>query len=273
MPEGPECRRQAVYLNGSTRNRTLKTVRFVGGRYTRAKPAGWDKFLKKKPIEVLGVRSHGKFIYWMLEGDCYLFTTLGMSGNFGTYDSNRTRVFYMFEKGKTIFYNDQRNFGTIKYVEGKEELEKKLMSLGPDPLSTNISEDTLKYQITKGKRKDKTIAEVLMDQKAIAGIGNYLKAEILWLSGISPHRTPGSLSDNEIHKLNFCIRNVMAESFWAKQGSSLLTYRNIRQDDGLQYPEGTLAVYRRSADPLGREIVGESTKDGRTTWWVPEAQK
>ena len=51
------------------------------------------------------------------------------------------------------------------------------------------------------KKPNKTIAEFLMDQSMCAGIGNYLKAEILYDAAISPHRIVKSLDSEEFNKL------------------------------------------------------------------------
>ena len=56
-------------------------------------------------------------------------------------------------------------------------------------------------KIIKNKRvSEKTLPEVLMNQKKISGVGNYLKSEILYASKISPYRLIKDLTDSEIKK-------------------------------------------------------------------------
>ena len=61
----------------------------------------------------------------------------------------------------------------------------------------NIDFTVFQEQFTKKKNLNKVIGIVLMDQKTISGIGNYLRADILWLSKISPFRKVNKLSDQE----------------------------------------------------------------------------
>jgi len=143
--------------------------------------------------------------------------------------------------------------------------------LGPDPLQDELHLSDFKTRLLA---KDRTMAETLMDQSVFSGIGNYLKAEILWCARISPHRKTSELSDTEIEALHRIIPSVMMESYGAGQGSSLTTFRRLREDFEFVYPEERmLAVYRQLTDPLGNEIKSEDTKDKRKTWWVPKVQK
>lgn len=48
-----------------------------------------------------------------------------------------------------------------------------------------------------------------MDQKTISGIGNYLRADCLWLAKISPHRLVKSMDDNEIKELYHSIQKLI----------------------------------------------------------------
>jgi DNA-formamidopyrimidine glycosylase len=253
---------------------TLQEANIISGRYLKSNPFKDMEF----PYYVQSILCHGKFIYWNLVNPTtakksFLFSTLGMSGSYNpNSDAKNIRVTFILGN-QSLHYCDPRNFGTFKYVPNQKDLEKKLKSLGPDPLQTPIDKNQFKEIITRGKRGGKTMAELLMDQSVIAGIGNYLKAEVLWLSKISPHRTANSLSDEERDMLYSMIRTVMMESYRYGQGCSLLTYRTLINDSYFHYPVGTLACYRRELDPEGNQILSEETKDKRTTWWSPVRQK
>ena len=116
MPEGPECTRTARQVNRYAQGLTMVNLNVVSGRYTKQVPAGFEKFMDKLPLKVLEVKVHGKFIYWVLENHISIWTTLGMTGNFKLRPSKHTRLAFYFNDGSSIYYNDQRNFGTIKFV-------------------------------------------------------------------------------------------------------------------------------------------------------------
>jgi len=273
MPEGPEVRRQTTKLQIDCTGAAIIDMTILSGRYIRqdqADTSGLSFFQRKCPHHILSVDCKGKFIYFELEDGTCLFSTLGMSGNWTNKPDKYSRIKFRLHTDDLLYYNDQRNFGTFKWTNA-EALTKKLASLGPDPLQDTIYISEFKDRLLA---KDRTMAETLMDQSVFSGIGNYLKAEILWCARISPHRKTSELTDEEIKALYRIIPSIMIESYGVGQGSSLTTYRRIHEDLELLYPgERTLAVYRQLSDPLGNPIQSEETKDRRKTWWVPKVQK
>jgi formamidopyrimidine-DNA glycosylase len=120
------------------------------------------------------------------------------------------------------------------------------------------------------KYPNRTLPEVLMNQSLIGGIGNYIKAEVLYIAGISPHRLVDSLSDNEFSALNKATRDVVRSSY-ARRGATISTYKDIDGDVGnfAFY----FRVYGRATCENGFSVVRETTKDKRMTHWVPQIQK
>jgi len=214
MPEGPEVKEISDSLNTFWKDQTLQSVTPISGRYHNTDHL--LSFQSALPLQIKEINCKGKFIYWTFENETYLFHTLGMSGWWTNNDNKFLHARIKFNSdSKTLFYHDQRNFGTMKYVVGKEELEKKLNSLGPDVFSDEfLSPAEFKRILTKGKRGEKTLAQLLMDQKVFSGIGNYLKAEILWMCKLSPHRTPNSLKEDEMFNLMWFTRSIAQESFF-----------------------------------------------------------
>jgi len=267
IPEGPEVRRYALDLSKRLSGRSLASVSIKSGRYLKKPPSGFEEFSLLLPLSILGVGVHGKFMYILLEGQQSIWSTLGMSGQWSNKKSQHTRIELVLNDG-SVFYNDIRNFGTLKFVKGKESLIEKLSSLGPDLLSEKCSDKTFIERIrTKNK---KTIVQVLMDQSVVSGVGNYIKADSLWLSRISPHRKVSEITDEELSFLNKNIRDVMIKSF-ESGGATIRSYKNFDGENG-EYGSKFI-VYNKKVDLDGNEVVNEQTKDGRTTWWSPERQK
>ncbi len=267
MPEGPEVKRMGEALASRICGRNLLKFHILSGRYSKKCPENLGQFGNKLPTKIVGPGVHGKFIYIILENGWTIWNTLGMTGAWSTEKNKHTRIEIQLDDGK-IFYNDQRNFGTIKLVKEKSKLVEKLSSLGPDMLSQNVPDHIFVNRLRK--KKSKTIVEALMDQKIIAGVGNYIKAESLYLAKISPHRTVDSLSDSELLFLKNKIQDVMKESF-RSGGATIRTYKNF---DGTSGGYGSrFIVYNQKSDPMGNVVVKEATKDKRTTHWVPDIQK
>jgi len=265
MPEGAEVRKYGQSLAEKVSGTTLTSINIVSGRYTKKLPDGFETFCNRLPAPVVGVGVHGKFLYWILANDTYIHSTLGMTGHWTDQTPDHLRLEFVTSRG-SVFYSDQQNFGTLKFTTGKKTLIDKLEALGPDMLS-DVTDDQFADAIRK--KKDWTITKAIMDQSIIAGVGNYVKAESLWLSKISPHRLVSSLTDHEISVLNHSIQTVLRESL-QNGGATLRTYRGFDGSVG-QY-SSMFAVYNQSQDPDGNDVVKEKTSDGRTTHWVPTVQ-
>ena len=269
MPEGPEVRKTVDWLQ-KFKGKTLKSVGIISGRYGKKQEIpGWDRF--DFPVLLKDIDCKGKFIYFTLAdslSDYYIFNTLGMSGMWSNVHSKHARVVFFFEDAEPLYYIDIRNFGTLKVVGTLKELNKKLKSLGPDMLQDGFEPDQF-YQLIH-KRGHKTIAEVLMNQKIISGIGNYLKAECLYASKISPNRFCCHISEKESSDLFYACRRIIRHSY-ENGGATISTYRQPDGKKGLY--SRRFAVYNQNTCPAGYTVVKETTADKRTTHWVPEIQK
>ncbi len=218
-------------------------------------------------MKIAGAGCHGKFIFIILENEWAIWNTLGMSGTWSGTRNKHSRVKICLG-GESIFFNDIRNFGTLKIVRGKDLLINKLNSLGPDMLNDDVKNDDFLRRIRACNKK--TIAQAVMDQSVISGVGNYLKAESLYISKISPHRACKSLSDQEIILLNESIKKTIRASY-DTGGATISTYSGFEGEIG-EYSQRFL-VYNQKTDPHGNTVIKEKTKDGRTTHWVPEVQE
>lgn len=273
MPEGPECLVIAESLNAKLKGKQILAVRIKSGRYTRKAPVGWDTLNSALPLLVNSVKVKGKFIYFDVESHCartFIFNTLGMTGGWTEHPTPATRVELDYTDG-TLYYNDQRNFGTFKFGMTADDLNRKLeKDLGIDLMTSHTEEHIDQAcELFKFKRNlTKTLPEVLMNQKNFPGVGNYIKAEVLYRARLSPHRTADGLSDQEARSLVLTIADVLQSSYRSKR-VSLVDYRDM-QECGQEFRK---VVYKQTKDPLGNLIKAEETKDNRTTYWVPAVQR
>ena len=265
MPEGPEVKVVTDGLRSKLIGRTIVSAQILSGRYAKKMPDGWENI--EFPITVSEVGCKGKFIYISFGSNLHIFNTLGMTGGWSESGRKHSRVRFDLDDGREIYFNDTRNFGTIKFVSQKNALIEKLDSLGPDMLAEDISVEIFEKRI---KRSSKTIAETLMDQSVISGVGNYLKSECLYFSKISPHRISKDLTDTEIRLLNSVIKSVIRKSY-ETGGATIYSFSGFDGKKG-DYSR-RFAVYNQEKDPDGRTVKRETTKDGRTTFWIPEIQK
>ena len=156
----------------------------------------------------------------------------------------------------------------MQYCREPQLLASKLESLGPDLLAQNVENKKFISQLRK--KNSSNITKVLMDQSVVAGVGNYIKSEALWLARISPHRKVEELSDSDLSVLNKAVQTVMKESF-VSGGATVKSYKDFFGETG-DY-SSRFMVYNQKVDLDGNEVKKEKTPDGRTTHWVPNVQR
>jgi formamidopyrimidine-DNA glycosylase len=272
MPEGVELRISAELVRPLVVNKPIVSAfQSNTGRYGNKSIDGHGDFLdalKQKVCYVENVNVKGKFMYWTFNNGQYMFSTFGMTGQWAPKPGKHPCFAFYFEDGSEIHFNDPRHFGTIKFTNNKNDLIEKLNDLGWDPF-TMLDSPTENFIINKLAKSNKTIAHVLMDQSIFAGVGNYIRAEALYLAKLAPKRLCSSLTKDEILSLCRCIIEVM-ETSYKYQGATLHTYKDSYGNEG-KY-SSLFKVYGRKTDDLGNKIVKETSTEGRTIHWCPAVQ-
>jgi endonuclease-8 len=68
-----------------------------------------------------------------------------------------------------------------------------LSKLGPDLLDPELTENRLAERLASERFRRRSVAALYLDQSFVAGLGNYLRSEILFCAGVAPERRPGDL--------------------------------------------------------------------------------
>lgn len=279
MPEGPEVKRTVQRLQKFLQGTYLQDIIILDDKWRQNQVRDeydlLQSHLSKRSLRIDKVECKGKFIYFQME-EWDILHTLGMSGSWrfpGKGDKNHVRLILKTDKGQ-ISYVDNRKFGTFKIFGNKpEQLSNKIASLGPDLLNEEVSNLLFASRIrgnhTRKGFGHKEITQVLMDQKVISGIGNYIKAEALYMAEINPRAKVKDLTDNELRELGDACIWVIKASYDAK-GATIRNYKLPNGDVG-DYKFKFL-VYSKKKDPLGNKVIREETADRRHTYWVPDVQ-
>ncbi len=144
--------------------------------------------------------------------------------------NNYIRVVFSFENGNQMAFSDLRKFGKMELWK-KDELQENLKKLGPEPFSKSF---TLSFFKEKIKKRKKMIKPLIMDQSFLSGVGNIYASEALWLSEIHPEEKANQLTEKEIEKLYFAIKEVLKEGI-KQNGDSMVDFR---------LPDGTKGNYQ-----------------------------
>ena len=214
---------------------------------------------------VESVQCKGKFIYFTMyneHGYFYMLHSLRLTGRWQNYKDTNCRCCVTVNNDIHLWFRNPRCLATIEFTEKENNLQNILDNLGPDVLTDDFS--LPKWKDIVSSNKNRNITAVLMDQTVLSGIGNYIKAEALNYSKISPLRKAGSLSVQEIGKLYEGIR-LIPRIVYNKKGlelSDFVEYGNQTND----YKED-LKIYGKN------QARKTKTPDGRTTYWDPNIQK
>ena len=273
IPEGPELRHSRDILRELLLSKSLKKLEIIGGRYTKKPVEGMKEFMIDNETNTYVVDSidvKGKFMWWTI-GPWKMWCTYGMSGQWTSDPPDKNTaiiILYDDSEQKSIGFHDPRRFGTLKFIRDEKMHRKKLESLGPDVLGDDpLSPEIFAKRILS--KPNKKICEALMDQSVVAGIGNYLRAEILFSCGINPWRNVTEISSLEYVKLCEESKRISHKSY-ASQGASIKTYRDVNGSKGTS--QFSFKIYARSRCPKGHEICNERDGGGRMVHWCPQCQ-
>lgn len=138
-----------------------------------------------------------------------------------------------------------------------------LARLGPDLLSSEFDEADALARLTVASSVE--IADALLDQSIVAGIGNVYKSEVLFLERVNPFMLVDSLSSETLAQLLRTARRQLRRNVGASER---------RTTHGLQ--RNALWVYERAgqpcarcATPIRRAVQGPHA---RSTYWCPACQ-
>jgi endonuclease VIII len=161
-----------------------------------------------------------------------------------------------------------------------EALHPPLAGLGPDATADGFDRDEALRRLGDPARTGRTIAEALLDQRALAGVGNVYKSEILFIERVDPFASVGSLDGavlgglvDRAHALLHANRGSVARTTTGPEGGGKPTALDPSAGPARG---GRLWVYGRAGRPCRR--CGErirSRRHGdlpRTTYWCPRCQ-
>ena len=210
---------------------------------------------------VRSVEAVGKFLEIVVERGLALRTHLHMTGVWHLYEQGErwrrprhlARAVLETESHVAVCF-------AAPTVEVGPAADDRLAHLGPDLCHTDVDLDAVLERVASSDPSTE-IAEVLLDQRLAAGIGNVYKNEVLWACEVSPFRPLADVDE----PMRLRLYETAAEQLQANLG------RWKRQT----HPKG-LAVYNRAGQGcyrcFGRIRTIEHGDIGRRTWWCANCQ-
>ncbi len=238
-----------------------------------------DSFCRRlagRTIEEIDRR--GKYLLLRLDGGLTWIVHLRMTGGLihlpagrhGALDGGRNdrflRARFRLDDGSELCYVDLRKLGMMWLVGDESEVVGKL---GPEPLGEAFGPQELRRALAK---RSAPVKAVLMDQRAIAGIGNIYADEVLFEARIRPRKAARRLSRVAVERLHWAVRKVLVEAL-GDRGSSFRDYVDAEGEQGMH--QLRVKVFRRSGEPC--YVCGTPIKrikiGGRSTHYCPKCQR
>jgi len=156
-----------------------------------------------------------------------------------------------------------------------EAIHPSLGRLGPDLLEPAFDADEARRRLRAPERAAMEIGPVLLDQRTLAGIGNVVKSETLFIERVDPFARVADLDDATLDRLVATARRILLESAARRRGPERVT--TLDPATGRALAPGPLWVYRRAGRPCRRcGTMIRSAAQGpdlpRTTYWCPACQ-
>lgn len=266
MPEGDTIHRAARTLQTALAGRAVKRFETVFPALARVDA---DQPLAGRTIE--RVYASGKNLMIEFSGGLHLRTHMRMHGSWHLYrpgerwQKPRDHMRIVVETDEWVavgFSVPVAEFHDARSLERQEDLRR----IGPDLLAEDFDSAEAKRRIRE--RAGGEIAEVLLNQRVVAGIGNEYKSEVLFVSGVHPFKHVEELSDTQLDTILRYARKLMRANVERRLMG--------RRTTGSMDPAKRLFVYARAGEPCRRcGTAIESARQGphaRGTWWCPRCQ-
>ncbi len=278
MSEGPEVKRTAARLHEALAGETIKSVEAHHKAILAVLAQAPEALIGRKIIRVYTL---GKHILFELDNGSHLHNHLLMFGSWRVYGLRakiepdpRTMEIFTTSKHRAVL----RGGSVMELLPaGTLETHPRLKKLGPDLLGDTFDEKQSLRNLKS--HSDTEIGVALLDQEIMAGLGNYLKSEVLFVTHTDPRKKIDELSDQELRKVIRAARQLTLFSF---QNSSFTIPEEIQariQETGMSpFNVGRKHyVFRRTNKPCwncGTPIrqYRQGPGKGRITFYCPNCQ-
>src|SRR5262249_17383703 len=261
--------------------RTLDRI-FAGqivSRFESVFPA-LTRVAEDRPIigrTIASVFARGKHLLFEFSDDLFLRTHMRMSGSWHVYPAGAPWQRPARDMRIIVGTNDAVAVAfrvpVAELVDGRGlARHRDLRALGPDLLGGRFDADDALRRVRA--RGNEAVADALLNQRVVAGIGNVFKSEILFLAGVQPFTPAGSLSEDEIAHILHVARDALAANVLDRSQtlSAGIGRRTTRSLD----PGARLWVYGRAGKRCRRcgsvVRVKKTGIDARLTYWCPACQ-
>ena len=271
MPEGPEIRRAADKVEAVLKDKTVERIQFGLQPLKR-----FSKALTG--TKVLQLETRGKALLTHFDSGHTIYSHNQLYGVWRVV--KRDKLPKTNRQLRLALHTDQHS--ALLYsasdisVWNTEKIEEHpfLQRIGPDILNPNLTWREVAERLQSKAFAGRALNSVYLDQAYLAGLGNYLRSEILFIAGIHPAKKARELSKGEIGKLARITLDISQRSY-ASQGVTIpdQQYKALKKK-GVSYGKARFYVFSRANQPcrVCKTKIKRSTANSRRIYTCATCQ-
>ena len=278
MPEGDTIFRAAQALNKALAGKVV-----TGFETALAKLASVNDDAPLVGRTVESVEARGKWCLMFFSGDLILLTHMLMSGSWHIYRTGERwqaprsamRLVITCDDVQAVGFNiPVTEFRTARSLERSSQVPR----LGVDVLGGSYTVEAGVQRLSDYTRShpEAEIANVLLNQRVIAGLGNVYKSEVAFAAGVHPFRQMRTLTKRELELVADAAGRFMKANVRDGKGDGIVTYTGNRRTTRSMARGDRLWVYSRQGQECRRcGAIVEMRRQGigaRSTYWCPSCQ-
>jgi endonuclease VIII len=273
VPEGDTIFRAAAAMHRALAGKIVTRFESV---YPALARVADDRPIVGRTIE--SVSAHGKHHLMAFSGDLILRTHMRMNGSWHLYrpgarwqrPASDMRILVAVAEVLAVGFT----VPDAEFIAARDlPRHRQLRALGPDLLSDPFDAEGAVHRIRA--HPNEAIADVLLNQRVLAGIGNEFKSEVLFAASVAPFTRVADLADTDLVRIVAVAREQLKANV-LPQSKTLSFVRGRRTTRSSLDPSARLWVYRRGGRPCrrcGTPIRAKKTgDDARLTYWCPRCQ-
>lgn len=255
MPEGPEIRRAADEIAAVLEGQRVEQVRFGLPRLRR-----YNRQLQGH--KVLRLETRGKALLTHFEHGLSIYSHNQLYGVWRVQargkipESSRSLRLALHTASHSALLYSASDISVWATAELPQHPF--LARIGPDILDASLDWRAVAQRLQSEAFRGRRLASLYLDQRFLAGIGNYLRSEILFAAGLHPGLRPRDLGRGELGRLSRSTLDISRRSYQTAGITQPAARHRALQRRGLDYEQRRFMVFGREGLPCyncGDEVI------------------
>ena len=271
MPEGPEIRRSADALANVLQNQTINKVTIGLASLTPFQSALSGQ-------RIVDVSCRGKAMLLHFDNDLSIYSHNQLYGRWVIVpldelpETNRSLRLGLHTHAHSALLYSASDISV--WPRGKLSEHPFLRKLGPDVLNQTVTQEAIQQRLISTQFRNRNLAALYLDQGFLAGMGNYLRSEILFFAGLHPDKKPAHLSDKQIKHLAAQTLQVTYRSYATGGYTRSIAASVCARHSVAEYEAQRFMVFDREGLLCRRcnETILRAERSSRRIYFCPQCQ-